>query len=117
MGIYMQPADGINYYRLSQTDIDGQKTNLETKKIIYKGTKDIKLTVINTGHGAINIAVRNTAAGPVQMKIIDILGREILAGSFNPGTGSQSIQLQKGTYVLVVIAGNGQRISTKVIAD
>jgi len=115
----LHPAEGINYYRLSQTDIDGVRQNIEVKKIRYKGTKNFKVTIINAGQGKINLAIHNTGGGLLQMKVIDMMGREILTRSVNSGNAdvSQDLQLQKGTYVLKLVNSSGETISNKIIAD
>ena len=115
----LQPTDGVNYYRLSQTDMDSHKQNIEVKRVTYKGTKDFRVTVVNAGGGILNIAIHNADGGLMQMKVVDMMGREVLSRSFNSGNGNinQSIQLQKGTYVLVLVNSHGETISTKIIAD
>ena len=115
----LQPADGINYYRLSQTDIDGVRKNIEIKRVTYKNPKDFSATIVNAGAGIINAAIHNASAGMIQLKVVDMMGREVLKESFNSGTGNitHSIQLNKGTYVLMLVNSTGQTISTKIIAD
>ncbi|MEP7164495.1 MAG: metallophosphoesterase [Ferruginibacter sp.] len=115
----LQPADGINYYRLSQTDMDGQRRSIEVKKVIYKSIKDFRATIVNTGGGALNIAIHNASAGLVNMKVVDMMGREVLKETFNSASGdiTHTIQLNKGTYVLMLVNSTGQTINTKIIAD
>jgi hypothetical protein len=115
----LQPFEGLNYYRLSQTDIDGRKEFVGVKKVIYKSLRNFSATVVNTAPGLINVTIHNANGGLLQMKVVDMLGREVLSRSFSSGTNniSQSIQLQKGTYVLILANNNGEKISTKIIAD
>jgi len=115
----LQPVDGVNYYRLSQTDIDGTRKNVEVKRVTYKGTKGFRASIVNAGNGVINIGIHNDEGGMIQLKVVDMLGREVLLRSVNSGSGNvtQSIQLPKGSYVLVLTNSHGETISTKIIAD
>lgn len=115
----LQPADGINYYRLSQTGMDAVRKNIAVKTATYKSIDNLRLTVVNAGNGTMNIAIRNTVPGMVHMKIVDMMGREVLTTSFNSGTGNiaRSIQLNKGIYVLLLVNGAGQTINAKIMAD
>ena len=115
----LQPADGVNYYRLSQTDADGERKNIEVKRVTYKSRKDFNATIINAGSGTLNIAIHNAAPGMIQMKIADMMGREVMNGSFNAPGGNitRTIHLNKGTYVLMLFNSNGQVINTKIIAE
>jgi hypothetical protein len=115
----LQPEDGTNYYRLSQTDFDGRRTNIEVKRVTYKSAKDFSATIVNAGGGIINVAIHNAEAGMIQLKVVDMMGREVLKETFNSGNGNttHNIQLNQGTYVLVLANSRGQSISTKIIAD
>ena len=115
----LQPVEGINYYRLSETDINGSRKNIEIKRVTYKGAKDFNATIVNAGTGLLNVAIHNAVGGMVQLKVVDMIGREILKESVNSGNGNvtHTLQLTKGTYVLVLVNSKGETISTKIIAD
>ncbi len=113
------PEEGVNYYRLSQTDFDGVKKNVEVKRVTYKRLKDFSATIVNAGNGKINMAIHNAVSGMIQMRVIEMTGKEILKESFSSGSGNitHSIQLNKGAYVLLLTNRTGQTISTKIMAD
>jgi predicted MPP superfamily phosphohydrolase len=115
----ISPVDGNNYYRLSQTDADGRRTSIGIKKVIYKSLKNFNATIVNMGAGLISIGIHNPGAGMIQLKVIDITGKDILHESFNSGSGdiTHSVQLRKGIYVLLLVNSKGETISSKIISD
>ena len=74
---------------------------------------------MNAGNGTLNIAIHNADPGMIQMKVLDMMGRVVLKESFNSGTGdiNHSIQLNKGSYVLMLVNSKAETISYKIIAD
>ncbi len=115
----IQPMEGTNYYRLSQTDLDGHKSNLEVKRVIYKGSEEFRATFMNVGNGVVNIAIHNAMAGVVSLKVTDLSGRTILTRVFNNSVTdfTQGIQLQKGNYAIVLVNSKAEKISTKILVD
>ncbi len=113
------PGDGVNYYRLSQTDIDGVRRHIEVERVNYRSSSNFKATVVNVSPGNLNVAIRNVHGGQVYMKVLDITGREILTRSFNTGSDPvyQTLQLRKGVYVLHLANTHGDIFTTKIISD
>jgi hypothetical protein len=111
------PWDGVNYYRLSQTNIDGNTNNYEVKTVNYISNKNFSAVILNNGNGQISVAVKHTNATMISMKVVDLVGKEILQESFsvNNGGAVRDIYLNRGVYILVLINNKQERISNKII--
>ena len=66
--------------------MDRHKQNIEVKRVTYKGTKDFRVTVVNAGGGILNIAIHNADGGLMQMKVVDMMGREVYPDHLIPVT-------------------------------
>lgn len=71
-----QPIRGVVYYRLSQTDLDGERTNLEVKAVTIPYRADI-LVFPNpsTAQEGVNIALSAKLSGEKDLKIFNSLGQ------------------------------------------
>ncbi|MEO6538577.1 MAG: metallophosphoesterase [Ferruginibacter sp.] len=113
------PFDGVNYYRLSQTNFDNKVTYYEQKKIIYRSSNHINVSIQNVEKNKINIIINSNKSQRVQLKIIDMLGNQITdqALIISLGTNNKILKLTEGAYVLTVTDTNGQRITNKLIVQ
>ena len=113
------PWEGINYYRLSQTNFDGSMHNYQTKRVSYKSNQIFNVGILNNGNGQISMVIKTAKAVHVQMKIVDLLGKEILKEYFSVNSNGmvKSIHLKMGVYIIVVTNNSGERISNKVVVQ
>jgi predicted MPP superfamily phosphohydrolase len=113
------PVEGVNYYRLSQTNLDGNKTYFETKKINYRNNKAFSCTVINQADGNIKLVISSAKTENLSLKLVDILGKELLLQNFTiaAGNNSKEFKLKNGVYIVTLTNEAGERISNKLIVQ
>ncbi|MBK8608408.1 MAG: metallophosphoesterase [Chitinophagaceae bacterium] len=111
------PAEGINYYRLSQTDNDGQVKNHGIKTVKYKSNADFTANILNNGNGQISVAIKSKKTSQINLRVIDMMGKEILNENFTTGNGGtiKSLNLNLGVFVLVLTNENGESVTNKIV--
>ncbi len=111
------PAAGINYYRLSQTNLDGHTTYLGTRTVVYKNSSSFTAGIINTANEEITVMVNAAKTAMVAITITDITGRKIMNDNITVPAGSISKQyhLQSGLYVFTAVAANGDKLTNKIL--
>ena len=108
------PYNGINYYRLKQTDFDGKFTYSNTISITTNNEQQIITISPNpfstTATIIINseLKIQNT-----ELKIYDLLGKEVRVLTLNPSPKGEGLQiargnLQAGMYFYKVTRDEGQ---------
>ncbi len=117
--IDVAPYQGINYYRLSQTNMDGASKYFEVKKILYKSTKDFSTSITNAGKGKINLLINSTKVGNTLIQVSDMQGRQILNTNVMVQNGGiiKPLFLPSGVHVILVTNSAGTRITNKVIVE
>ena len=112
------PADGINYYRLSQTDLNG-KTRYYGNRIINKNGNDFSAGIINFSNGNIKMIINSSKNDDLSLDLVDISGNKIKQETFAVATGSTSktILLPKGTYVAMLSNRAGERSVNKIVVQ
>ena len=107
-----RPRDGINYYRLSQTDYDGHQTIFDIQSVYFQPHSGIVIYP-NPNQGIFKVV--RTVDNPIHIKLLDTYGKTLWIldtdETFIPANLSH---LPKGIYFLHV--DDGQRhITEKVI--
>ncbi len=115
----IHPSYGLNYYRLSQTDMDGQRRTIEVKRVNFKSPKGFHMKVQPGGNGLLDVTVYDQDMGVVNLEVIDITGRKVKAESFytSSQTHHHTLQLLKAVYIIKLTNGKGKSISRKVTVE
>ncbi len=107
-----QPAPGLNYYRLWQTDFDGQRTKVGLQSLRFSGASSTLEVQQNAASGQLTVIFRaqSAGAGNLQLNLLDIKGRSLLQQSHSySGTAAQmTLQMPNwpaGVYIVQVQDG------------
>lgn len=118
------PAYGPNYYRLKQTDENGQFTYSQIQVVNFSERKNwISNLTPNPMAGEVNFDVNSPINGNLDIQVIDITGRVVFADARIVTAGNQNIQvsldvLAGGVYSLrTSIAAAGYVSQTKIIKN
>lgn len=111
------PVYGMNYYRLSQTDLDGNIRYYETKRVNYQSSKAFSAGILNNGNGQVSVVIQSEYAVKAGLKVIDMFGKEVMDQRFSVSNGGtvKNLLLNSGVYVVLVFNDSGDRISNKVV--
>lgn len=106
---HTQPVQGRNFYRIQQTDVDGQKTYSETRWVQVGSDYQMKQVLINpVRDGQLRLQV--TGQGQQTVRFIDSQGKLLWTRQLTMGFHSIQLgSLAKGVY-LVQIGDRAERI-------
>ncbi len=100
------PAQGVNYYRLKQIDLDGRQTlsNIATVSFLQNEIADFSFYP-NPVKSTLQISVNNNQSGNAKLELIDMQGRVVLAKTLSCKNGNVSTSLPihhltTGVYIL-----------------
>ncbi len=96
------PLPGINYYRIKQTDFDGQYSYSEIRSVRHTGKGNVAISPRNTD-GRLDIS---TDMESYDVAVYSIAGQEV--ARFNALAGHQTVNieaLQAGIYFVKVMSG------------
>ena len=108
-----KPKAGINYYRLSQTDFDGQNTYFDIQSVYFEFNQNVVIYP-NPSSGVFTI-VRGDEY-PVHMKILDINGKTLwILDNDEMMTSVNISHLPKGIYFLYLDDGSNHKTEKVII--
>jgi Secretion system C-terminal sorting domain len=112
------PLKGINYYRLTQTDLDGHTNTLKTISI-ENGNTQMTIASLNSGAGQLHLGIQTAQAARTNIQVIDMNGRVLYATSeeLNEGTTELSIQqaFSAGIYMVRLSNELGETVSKMLL--
>jgi hypothetical protein len=114
-----QPADGLIYYRLKQTDFNGQSEMFETAAMEACKSDVFDVAVFNNGQGVIGLGINSTTAEDVTITVNDLSGRIVLQGQASLDEGLNTIDVQSETLsqglYSITVAGQTSSWSDKIL--
>ena len=106
------PLNGINYYRLKQTDIDGQFTYSEIRQVVFNGNDAITVYP-NPATDIVHVTVSDWSK-VTEVRLLDIHGK-VLFKAKDAVDGVKVGHLAQGTYLLQLGLSNGNIESFKIM--
>jgi acid phosphatase type 7 len=113
------PLEGVSYYRLSQTNIDGSAKIFPVKKIVNNKDKGFYADAYVSSPQTISMQVYSSKPERIQMRVFDMNGRVVKSESWMLGTGSNNhnLEIKNGVYILEWKRTDGQSVSQKIIVQ
>jgi len=104
------PLQGLNYYKLLQTDFDGTTTDEGTVAVRFDNSKT-DATIIPDGPGQqINIQFTEATDENLKVDLIDVTGKLILEKDLSAGEAGYTIKtnnIATGIYLIRISSSNG----------
>lgn len=103
-----EPFNGLSYYRLKQTDSNGNFTFSKWESVKFDKQLDKDL-VVNVDNELLNFSLLNCCQGQLHVKIVDLFGR-IVVEDIMKNQVRNSISLSttaKGVYLLFIESSEG----------
>jgi len=112
-----QPLLGTSYYRLSQTNFDGQREYMGVRRIENTSLKEFEVKTISGYAGKLILQINSSVDGVYQLSIVDMTGRKIKNEvlGINAGISTKEIYLNPGVYIWEVRNSKGDAMLQKVI--
>jgi hypothetical protein len=108
------PYEGINYYRLTQTDRNGNSHYANITQVNFSN-KSFVSVFPNPASNTVYVNVSSDYDN-ASLKLMDALGREVLAQNINSSNVNSinTSYLTSGIYLVIIDNGNGEVSKTKI---
>ncbi|PSR03792.1 MAG: hypothetical protein BRD50_05180, partial [Bacteroidetes bacterium SW_11_45_7] len=114
------PQEGVSYYRIKQTDFNGEFSHTGIETVNYKNAIDESLTIYpNPNRGVFSIKIRS-GASLSQMKLFNIKGDIVYQKQLDSSKGHYKnrfnfeAKLSQGMYFLRIQTANGQTYAERI---
>jgi len=109
--IDQHPLDGVSYYRLKETDLDGNYACSQLVAINLQGIEIISVYP-NPASGAFRYTIGSSEDTEVSVNVIDMAGRKVISQHLPITKGANNLSIDvksysKGIYLLQVNTSNG----------
>lgn len=110
-----EPFPGLSYYRLKQTDFNGDYTYADPVSVHYNRETDFAFELYpNPSYGeSVNVAISCKIQQDVQLSIVDVYGKELLSKVIHCDEASKvvfpiesSFLPERGMYIVRAVSGN-----------
>ena len=114
-----EPYSGISYYRLKQFDYNGQYEYSSIRQV-YIGTFNIITIYPNPSSEYIHYTIASEDGGTVTVKVMDVLGREIISTEemIEGGVTTKKLNtanLSSGSYLLRITNGKQEKVQKQFV--
>ncbi|MFL5729024.1 MAG: glycoside hydrolase family 9 protein [Cytophagaceae bacterium] len=100
------PVYGVSYYRLKQVDFDGTSEYSSIISVTRNDLTDLRVAP-NPFSNETTIRVSSPAQEKIQLKVMDLSGRELYSGSHNSNEDILvGADFSSGVYIIRVVAGD-----------
>ena len=105
------PQNGINYYRLKQTDFDGTSNYSNTVSLTFTDLVELKVIPNPVAKNNILVEYHASESGNLSIEIIDITGKVMSLQEFSAVAGKNNLTMDittfnQGIYILRTQQGN-----------
>lgn len=102
-----QPFEGLSYYRLKQTDFNGEFSYSQVVPVFFGNQLTAAVNAWVNADGNIVTSIRSRFDDQAVLELFDIAGRKVYSQSADLGKGSQQLliypgQLSEGVYMLSI---------------
>jgi hypothetical protein len=87
------PLHGVNYYRLTQLDLDGSAARSNTVTALFTGNTHAAMVLPNPTGGTAELLLAQVPEGPFILHLRDARGRLVQSQQLNGGNGAQRFAL------------------------
>lgn len=113
------PYVGTSYYRLKQTDYDGNYTYSAVRTVEFLSFEDLQFDIVPnpSQSGEFNLNFNRSSEIDLEISIMDVTGKVVYTTKLNPGNGNKfkiEKELSPGMY-MIRVAGTEASMTKKLI--